>query len=283
MPCADVKISPAGIVPTSVLIRARLAKVRRHHVKRGIAHGETESYVSNHRRNKIAVVALSRPSISWSIGLSIQRCGHGHDAFLPRGPKALAAETTTIRRFHTFGENILEGSIQTSCPGHQALPFKPLLNGHRHVVGQTTKHQTHVHQKVGPTPLKHDLHAATRNDFSLEFATKRAFHLLLEATLKSVDKPSCKRVPRGPFEGFGLSVDHVVPYIGHEEEVSIVSLSNEGEDFRAGGVFGEGLDKFQRLVGSPIMAKDFRKVSLRHGLSPTLARDGWFQSSSHSG
>ena len=72
----------------------------------------------------------------------------------------------------------------------------------------------------------------------------------------------------------------MIPHIGDQEEVGVVLLSNERQDFAPGGVFWQGLNKIQRGLGAPFFAEDFWKVSLRHGLSPHFAGDGWFQSSS---
>ena len=69
-------------------------------------------------------------------------------------------------------------------------------------------------------------------------------------------------MPGGPLEGLGFGPDDVVPNVRNEEQMCIVLLSEEGEDFRTGGIFWQRLEKFQRSSRAPIEAEDFRKVAL---------------------
>ena len=141
-------------------------------------------------------------------------------------------------------------------------------------------HQPHIHKEVGTTSLKHHGHASARNDLVVEVLTEGAFHLLLEATFKRVDEPLGEGMPGGALEGLGFGPDDVVPNVCNEEQMCIVLLSEEGEDFRTGGIFWQRLEKFQRCIWAPVEAEDLRKVALCHGRSPGLPSDGWFQSSS---
>ena len=125
-------------------------------------------------------------------------------------------------------------------------------------MSQTAKHQPHLHEKMGPTAFEHDLHAASRDDLTLEIFPHRALHLFLQAPLKSVNKALGEGVPRRAFEGVWLGVHHVIPNTGHQEKMGVMSLGNERKNLRASGVLGEGLDKFQRPVRSPCTTEDFR-------------------------
>ena len=79
----------------------------------------------------------------------------------------------------------------------------------------------------------------------------------------------------------GFTVNHVVPYVGHKKQVCIMTLRNKARTSER-GVFWQRLHEFERSLRPPFVAEDFWKVTLRHGLSPTLPRDGWFQCSSQS-
>ena len=93
MPSTDVEVTPPCVVPATVLVRANLTQIRRHHIKGRVAHGQSKANVSDHWSDQIPVIALAGTSVPGGIGLAVESRGDGHNAFLPCGAEALAPKS----------------------------------------------------------------------------------------------------------------------------------------------------------------------------------------------
>ena len=272
VPSTNVQVAPSGVFPSSVLIGFDLAEVGGHHVQGGVTHRQTKTDVTDHGGNDIAVVPRSGASVAWCIRLAA-KCGcNRNDALLPCRAETFAAKSPTIGGLNAVGEDGFQRRIEGTGTGHVALPFQTKINGDGHVVGQPSHHQTKVNEKMAPAPFKHQRHAPTGDDLALEFIAERAVHLFFQTPLNAIDKAVGKRLPRRTFEGLGLRADHVVPNVGDKEEMSVVLLGDEGQDFASRSGCGQRADEIEGMLRPPFLAKNFRKVTLCHGLPSSLRR-----------